>query len=227
MGLADNVRAIELPNPKQIIGGYKEAKMAVKRIDVNTINVRFFPANSPFFVPTKGELYHFTTVTLLKIDVPEKLGFIIQDDSIFFDKTTKEEWVDARQDYPLTLSVNRQLGALLINAIQQFPDVLNWYIPSAINKIPVKNIVIRRDMKAIADSKTELEKVGISRNLVEWIDQIPVEVTITPKFLYDYVDIQVIGSLKNEEGKFNWVIFIMGGLFFSLLTMAFMLYIGR
>ncbi len=227
MSFGQQVRGIELPNPKKVLEGYKDIKTSMQRVDVNVINVRFYYPNSPMYKNTKGMLYHFTTCTLLKIDVPEKLGWLIQDNSIYFDKDTKEEWVEARPDYPLTLNVNRDLGTLLKNAVQQFPDVLTWYLPSSINQIPVKNVIIYNDPIKRQEQKDDLEKSGVARNLIEWMDEIPAEVTITPKFLYDFMDIQVVNSLKDEEGKFNWVIFIMGGLFFSLISILFMMYIGR
>ncbi len=226
MGVGDALKSVRIPTTKDIIGGYKESKNSVSRINVNLINVRFYPTNSPFFYPTKGELYHFTQVTVLKIEVPEKLGFIVQDNSIFFDKSTKEEWVDCRQDYPLTLAVNDQLADIIKNAIKTFPDTTEWYIPASINKIPVKNVIIHRDTLALKEQKEDLLKQNVSKNIVEWMDNIPADITVTPRFLYDFMDVQVIGSLKNEENKFNWAVFIMGGLSFSLLTVMFMLYIG-
>lgn len=227
MGFLDNIKAVQVPSPKQVMGAYKDVKMSVKRIDVNTINVRFYPKNSPFFYPTKGELYHFGIVTVLKIEVPEKLGWIVEDDSVLFDKTTKEEWIECRPDYPLTLSANKQLVELLKAAIKKFPDIEEWYIPSAISRIPVKNVIINRDLNALSETKELAEKVAQSANIVEWLDKLPATITVTPKFLYDYMDIVVIGSLKDEANNFSWTAFIMGGLMFGLLIMGFMVYIGR
>lgn len=227
MGIGESIGNIRVPTPKDIMAGYKDAKLSMQRVNVNTINVRFYPTNSPFFHPTKGELYHFTTVSLLKIEVPEKMAFIIQDDSVFFDKTTKEEWVDCRQDYPITLSADKQLIELIEEAKKVFPDVIEWYIPASINRIPVKNVIVKNDKHRIKEDKKDLIDKGISKNVCEWMDDIPSEITITPRFLYDFMDIQVIGSLKDEASKFNWAVFIMGGMAFSLVTMAFMLYIGR
>jgi hypothetical protein len=226
-GVGGAIQNIHLPGKKEMIGGYREAKNSVTRININSINVRFFPSNSPFFIPTKGELYHFTTVTLMKVEVPEKLGFIVQDDSIFFDKITKEEWVDCRQDYPLTFACGKQLADILTEAMKALPDVTEWYIPASINKIPVQNIIVENNLQLIPEQKDTLGKAGVDRSILEWMDKIPAKVTITPKFLYDFMDIQVVGSLKNEENKFQWGTFIMGGLFFSLISVFFMLYIGR
>jgi len=222
MSIADNIRAVEAPSPKQLIGAYKDAKQAVRRVDVNSINVRFYPANSPFYSNTKGELYHFGIVTILKIEVPDKLAWIIEDDSILYDKATKEEWVEARPDYPLTLSANKHFATLLEDAMKAFPDVVSWYIPAAINRIPVRNIIVSHDtnkLKAVATTEE-------TRNIVEWLTQIPANTTITPKFLYDYMDLVIVGSLKDDANKMNWTAFILGGCMVGLLVMGFMTYIG-
>lgn len=227
MGFLDHVRAVQLPSPKQVLGSYKEAKTAVQRIDINTINVRFFPKNSPFFHATKGTLHHFTKVTLGTIEVPDKLGFIIQDDSIFFDKATKEEWVDIRQDYPITLSVNNGLANAIVEAIIQFPNIEEWYLPSSINKIPVKNIVIRHNKKDDQIAKNELQKSSATRSLVDWIDNLPTEVEITTKFLYDFMDIKIFEGLHEEATKGGLILVFMGFLMGALVSMGFMTYIGR
>jgi len=227
VSFVDNVRAVQLPSPKQVLGSYKEAKQAVQRIDLNIINVRFWPKNSPFFQDTKGTIYHFTKVSLLTIGVPEKLGWIIQDDSISFSKNTKEEWVECRQDYPLTMSVNGRLKDAIIEAIKQFPDVENWYIPTSINKIPVKNIVIKYNKEDDEEAKKELQKSGITRSLVDWIDNLPTEIEITTKFLYDFMDVKIFEGLHEEQTKGGLILVFMGFLMGAITVMGFMTYIGR
>jgi hypothetical protein len=227
MGIADNVRAIQLPSPKQILGSYKEAKQTVQRIDTNTINVRFWPKNSPFFHDTKGNVFHFTKVSLLKIEVPEQLGWIIQDDSISFSKNTKEEWVECRQDYPLTLSVNARLKDAIIEAMRQFPEIENWYIPTSINKIPVKNIIIKYSKDIDEEAQKEINKVGVSRSLTEWINNLPTEIEITAKFLYDFADIQIFQSMKEDKTRGGMVLIFMGFLMGAIVSMGFITYLGR
>lgn len=224
MGITEGA-STSIPGTKAIVQGYREIRNDVKRINVNQVNVRFYPSNSPTFFETKGELFHYTDITVLKIEVPDKLAFIVQDDSIMFNKATKEEWVDCRQDYPMTLAVNKQLRQALKDAMIQFPDITEWYVPSSINKIPVKNIIINYDdEKQIAEEKAALTGV-ISQNIVAWMDKIESSVKLTPKFLYDYADVLVIGSLKEEASGFNWSVFIMGGLCFSLVVVMLMLYV--
>lgn len=239
MGAIGNaIRSVKLPSTKQVLDTYQDSRVSVKKIELNTINVRFYPKNSPFFYETKGMLHHFTSVILMTIEVPEKLGWIIQDDSISYNKLTKEEWVEARQDYPITMSMNRQLTRALKEGIKEFPDVPYWYIPASINKIPVKNIIVNFD-KLKKDGTCDIEtgqgciekKVGdvyIPQSMIDWIDSLPGEVNITTKFLYDIMDIKIIeGLLQGDDQKGGLVFFIMGGLVFSLITIMFMLYIGR
>lgn len=227
MGITSTIRSVKLPTQGQVVQTYKDAKTAIKRIEVNSINVRFYPKNSPFFYETKGTLHHFTSIILGTIELPEKLGFIVQDDSITFNKATKEEWLEVRQDYPLSLAVNRQLTTALTEAIRQFPDVPGWYIPTSINQIPVKNIIVDFNKDTKNSETIDLRKAGAPQSMVDWIDSLPGEVHITPKFLYDIMDIKIIeGLLQGDEQKGGIVFFVMGGLVFSLITMAFMLYIG-
>lgn len=228
MGFMDNIRGIKPPSPKTVLAGIKESQQTIKNIEVNKINVRLFNEHgSNLFIRTIGERFHFPGATLVKIESPSKLGVLIQDGSIAIDQTTSIQELDVRKDYPLSLSINLDTKKLLESAMATFPDVTEWYIPGSIHNIPVKNVIIRRDMTQVEKDKKMIEGVGIARNILDWIDQLPVKFEVTTEFLYNISDVHVIGSLKQENDGFHWVEFIIGGLFFALLTMAFMTYIGR
>lgn len=227
MGVLDHIRAVQFPNHKQILTSYKEAKNTIKQIDINTVNVRFWPKNSPYFVNTKGTLFHYTNVTLLKIELPEKLGWIVQDDSIAFDKATKEEWVECRQDYPLTLSVNNLIANAIKEAIKEHRDVKEWYIPASINKLPVKNIIVHHSKANDEIVKTELIKSGAPQSILQIINSLPTDVEVTTKFLYDYADVRIMESMKEETTKGGLILVFMGVLMGALMSGAFFVYIGR
>lgn len=229
MGITDHIRAVKVPKPKEVYASLKDAKADIKRININTINVWFYPKNSPFFIPTKAILYHYTNITLGVIDQPERLGFLVMDDSIVFDKTNKEEWVVLRQDYPLSLSVNRRLESEINDARKQFPDIKEWYLPTSINKIPVKQIILKYSNDDNEKLKKDIKDIGdssISKSLIDWIDHLPTEIEVTGSFLLNMVDLDIFKGMHKTKGEGGIVYFLLGGLSFSIVILLFMAYIG-
>jgi len=123
--------------------------------------------------------------------------------------------------------VNARLKDAIIEAMRQFPEIENWYIPTSINKIPVKNIIIKYSKDIDEEAQKEINKVGVSRSLTEWINNLPTEIEITAKFLYDFADIQIFQSMKEDKTRGGMVLIFMGFLMGAIVSMGFITYLGR
>ncbi len=225
-GITAALKVLEMPSKDAMIEAYKDAKNDIKRIDVNSINVRFYEKNSPFFYPTRGVLYHVGIASLVTIQVPHKLGWILMDDSIEIDKITKETWISCRQDYPLTLSANRQVANAVIEAMALHPDIQEWFIPTSLGRMPVKQIIIKRNKRSDASVKDAVSTLpGGARNLIEMIDAMPSDINVTTQLLYDIPDMKLAEGLNDTKPKGQFMTFIFGGVFFSFFALLMFLYL--
>lgn len=219
--IREKIGDINVPEIGDLSKTVKNAKAVIKQVQVNTINVRVMPKNSPFFVTTVGILHHYGDVTLGTVSIPSKMGFIVTDQSIIYDKDTKEEWIDIRQDHAVALSVPNYLNEFIQRAFEEFPDVEEWYIPCTINQVPVKGIILNH-----AQEQPKISVEGVPRSMVDWLDSIPMNVAITTRFLYDFTDQNIIQSMLPAEGSNgNVVTGLLGFLIGSVVTMIFMIFI--
>lgn len=231
-GVLAHIRAIKIPDKETIVASYRDARSGIQKVRVNTINVRFYETGSSEYVPTKGLVYHFSIASILKIEVPEALGWILLDDSIETDRVTHERWVGCRQDYICTLNANRRIADSLTEAMVQFPEIPedSWYLAGSIRGLPVKQVIIKRNKladKVVKDAiSKELPKNDLTKSLVDMIDGMSSEVNITTRLLHDIPDMVLVQGLNEQEVKGGFILVIVGVLIGALSAMAFMIYAG-
>jgi hypothetical protein len=196
MGVFDIFNKLKTPDTKSIAGEAKQLKTQFRRADNNTIDVRYFFKNTPYFIPTVATLYRTTNFTIGIIEIPEGLGFILADDSIYFDKVSKKEVVHVKEGYPFSLNLSSELTRELDDFKKEHGQIKEYTIPIMINQIPTKAIRI---------------KLGQS------LPGFPDEMEVTQKVIYQLGFAKILQKINKEkiQGAFMLVVmgFLAGALF--------------
>ncbi len=213
MGIFDIFKKIETPDTKAVITEAKKLKLEFKKTDVNTIPVRYFFKNSPYFKETIATLYRMTNFTVGIMDIPEPLGFIVADDTIYFDKDTKKEVIHIKEGYPFSINLESELNREAVikiksefDAFKEFnPKVKEYIVPLMINQIPLKAV-----------------RVKLGNILPGFSD----EMDITQKFIQQIFFVKILQKVNKEkiQGSFMLVLmgFLAGALFALAATMFFL-----
>lgn len=212
MGFFDGIEKIKLPNIGNLIHEGKDIKTQIKKIDINGINVRYWNKDCTYYTPTKGIIYRYTNVSLVIMKIPEKLGVIIIDNTIHFNKFTKEEELDVIEGFGFTVDLSHQpilekeLSELkTIIAKKEIKDIKNYTIPAMINKIPVPIV-----------------RVNLNQNL----GTLPDYVAISQKFLYEISMVKILQKVNKQKHEGLFIVLVLGifiGIFLGSAMMGYIL----
>lgn len=199
MGLLDIFKKVETPDVKGMSGEAQKLRVEFKKTDVNTLPVRYFYKNSPYFIDTIATLYRTTNFTVGILEIPESLGFILSDNSIYFDKNTKREIVHVKEGYPFSIVLTTELNGELNEFKLLHPEVKEYVVPIMINQIPLNAIRIK---------------------LHHQLPGFPNEVDVTQKFIYQIGFVKIMDKVNKEKVKGAFVLVLMGFLAGALFMLA-------
>lgn len=202
MGLGDILKGfgkVETPDVKGMSGEAQKIRVEFKKTDVNTLPVRYFYKNSPYFIDTIATLHRTTNFTIGILEIPEALGFILAENSIYFDKNTKKEIVHVKEGYPFSLVLTTELNGELETFKLEHPEVKEYVVPIMINQIPLHAIRVK---------------------LHHQLPGFPDAVDITQKFIYQISFVKIMDKVNKEKVKGAFVLVLMGFLAGALFMLA-------
>jgi hypothetical protein len=197
-GFFNFFKHIETPNSKDVASEAKSLKVQMKKANVNTIPVRYFFKNTPYFMDTIATLYRTTNFTIGMMEIPEPLGFILADDSIFFNKVDKKEIIHVKEGYPFSINLSAELSREFDDFKKAHPEVPGtaYTVPLMINQIPMKIIRIK---------------------LGHVLPGFPDEIDITQKVIHQLGFSKILDKVNKQkiQGAFMLVVmgFLAGALF--------------
>lgn len=219
MNIFKGIENLKLPDIKKLVSEGKDIKTQLKKIDINKINIRYFSRDGSYYIPTNGIIYRDTNISLVLMKVPENLGIILLDNTIHYNKFTKEEEIDViegiftsiniNQGLDFSLNLNKKLNKEFDNIKKIIPkkeikDVKNYTIPVMINQIP------------ISITKTNFEKIS---------KELPDISLITQKFLYEISTVKILQKVNKKKTDGLFIVLLLGVFIGIFIGMAFMGYI--
>jgi len=199
MGALDFFKRIETPDSKEIIGESKKLRIEMRKTDINTVPVRYFFRNTPYFMDTVATLYRTTNFTIGLIEIPEHLGFILADDSIYFDKISKKELIHLKEGYPFSLNLSVELSTEFENFKKDHVEIKEYTIPIMINQIPMKAIRIK---------------------LGQTLPGFPDVMDITQKVIYQLSFVKILDKVNKQKIQGAFMLVVMGFLAGALFGLA-------
>lgn len=198
----DWLKKVETPDVKELGEETKKIRTELRKVDVNTIKVEYFLRNSPYYIETTARLYRLTNHTLGIMEEPNDLGFIMADDSIYYNKATKREKVHVKEGYPFSLKLDNELTRELDAFKKEHPKVKEYLVPVMINQIPVQAVRVKLKHK---------------------LPGFPNEMEVTQNVIYQLFWAKILSKVNKQkiQGAFVLVLvgFLGGGLFGLALSL--------
>ena len=190
MSFTSGIKKIKLPNFKNLFGVYKNAQEDIQKVNINKIGINYYDKTGVFCTKVYGELDHSTNIPIVYMNIPEKLGVIILDGSIYIDEKTHEKFINVIQDYPYSLVLNQELKKRENKDITNKKIEKSYIIPVMLNKI-------ERQVKRI---KLNEELPDAENNLIE----------LSQRFIYQIGHVKVLERLDKKENDGLIVAMIIG-----------------
>lgn len=85
MNLTTKIKSVQFPNIVDVLSSGKNAKNKINNMNVNKINVHFYYADNRFKTTVEGTIKHESEIPIVYIEYPEKLAFIIPENTLVYD----------------------------------------------------------------------------------------------------------------------------------------------
>lgn len=85
MSFQNKIKNIEFPNISTLVKSTKNAKSKINNMNINKINIHFYYADNRFKTTIEGTITHESEIPIVYIEQPEKLAFLIPDNTLTYD----------------------------------------------------------------------------------------------------------------------------------------------
>lgn len=131
MSISESIHNMKIPDMNQLIQGSKSAKNRIDNADMNTVKVNFCYADHRFKTTIMGEIIHTTDIPICIIEFPEKLAYLVLDESLVYDVKDKCFEIYVNEKYTHALELSKQdmdmLGVKKI-IVPQMPKEFKYQI---------------------------------------------------------------------------------------------------
>jgi len=108
MSISEKLQNMNLPNIQSLMKSTKSAKEKLDNVDMNIVNVNFFYADNRFKTSIKGEILHITDMPICIIEYPEKLAYLVLDESLIYDVKNQCFEIYVNEKYTHALEIAEQ-----------------------------------------------------------------------------------------------------------------------
>ena len=149
MSITSKLKTIEMPNFLDIMNSGKNAKNKINNMNVNKINVHFYYADNRFKTTVEGIIKHVSEIPIVYIDYPEKLAFLVPENTLVYDVKNETFEISVNEKYTHAIKIEdfnlkKEVEKLIIPII---PENLNYNLVTIKGNLPdKKDIVITPNM---------------------------------------------------------------------------------
>ena len=149
MSITSKLKTIEIPNFLDIMNSGKNAKNKINNMNVNKINVHFYYADNRFKTTVEGIIKHVSEIPIVYIDYPEKLAFLVPENTLVYDVKNETFEISVNEKYTHAIKIEdinlkKDVEKLIIPII---PENLNYNLVTIKDNVPdKKDIVITPNM---------------------------------------------------------------------------------
>ena len=149
MSITSKLKTIEMPNFLDIMNSGKNVKNKINNMNVNKINVHFYYADNRFKTTVEGIIKHVSEIPIVYIDYPEKLAFLVPENTLVYDVKNETFEISVNEKYTHAIKIEdinlkKDVEKLIIPII---PENLNYNLVTIKGNLPdKKDIVITPNM---------------------------------------------------------------------------------
>lgn len=166
MSLKNTLNNLEFPNINDILKSGKQAKNKIDNSNANAVIVNFHYSDGRFKTTVEGIITHESEVPIVYIDYPEKLAFLIPDNSLVYDIKKQKFEVSVNEKYTHCLNISDSDNNNIEKAIIPYlPENLNYEIV----EIEVKNKINNKTDKIVLTAKM-LSSLGRAKILERTVE---------------------------------------------------------
>ena len=158
---------IQFPNMVSIFKSSKNTKNKLAYMDMNKINVHFYYADNRFKTTIEGTIKHESEIPIVYIDYPEKLAFLIPEESLVYDVKNESFEISVNEKYTHSVEFYNNITNEMIT------DVILPILPKKLNYkiVEVEGIKNKTDDKNIVLTSKMLSSLGRAKILERTIEQ--------------------------------------------------------
>lgn len=142
MSTIDNLNKVEIPNISDILKSGKKAKGQLENIKLNKVNVHFFHSDGRFKRTVEGTLSHVTELPIVFIEYPNKLGYLVLEDSLIFDVTNQSFELFVNENYTHTISLKPLINVDMDEKVKKLLENTNFILPISPTDFELKKVKI-------------------------------------------------------------------------------------
>lgn len=124
------IQNLEIPNIKEILNATKTVKGNTDTLHMNDVNVNFYFADGRFKTTVKGTKSHISGVPVVYIEHPNKLAFIILDNSLVFDVSTNCFELIVNEKFSHTVNINDLNSLDINNKLKKLLENVTFIVPT-------------------------------------------------------------------------------------------------
>jgi len=122
MSLTNKIQSIQFPDFQDVIKSGKNTKNKLDNKNANTVNVHFYYSDNRFKTTVLGTIDHSSGVPIIYIEYPEKLAYLVPDNSLVYDMKNQMFEVSVNEKYTHTINV--------VNCISKNEEeIVNYILP--------------------------------------------------------------------------------------------------
>ena len=152
-GLND-LNKVEIPNISDILKSGKKAKGQFENIKLNKVNVHFFHSDGRFKRTVEGTLSYITELPIVFIEYPNKLGYLVLEDSLIFDVTNQSFELFVNENYTHTISLKTLVNIDMDKKIKELIENTNFVLPVSPTDFKLKKVKINMPSKENIEGET-------------------------------------------------------------------------
>ena len=153
MSLTNKIKTLEFPNVEDIFKSGKKVKNKMAGMDTNEINVHFYYADNRFKNTIKGTIKHECEIPIVYLEYPEKLAFIIPENTLVYDVKLQCFEISVNEKYTHAVQIK--------NNIENKDDYKEYILPVIPDKYEYEIIKV----EGIKDKDTKEDIVLTSKIL--------------------------------------------------------------
>lgn len=162
MSFQNKIKNIEFPNISTLIKSSKNVKSKINNMNINKINIHFYYADNRFKTTIEGTITHESEIPIVYIDFPEKLAFLIPDNTLTYD--LKNECFEISVNEKYTHAVEIKNDNIVLNDIEKYiipiiPQHYNYKV------VEVEGVKDNTDKKNIVLTSKMLSSLGRAKIL--------------------------------------------------------------
>lgn len=169
MSFANKIKTLEIPNISDIIKSSKNVKSKVSNMNINKINIHFYYADNRFKTTIEGTITHESEIPIVYIDYPEKLAFLIPDNTLTYDLKNECFEISVNEKYTHAVEIeNSNIAKEYLNKliVPIIPSKFNYKLVEVegIKDKDDKNITLTSKMLSSLGRAKILERTLESNN---------------------------------------------------------------